>query len=106
MTHNLTPPADPARFTTAAQAAYVPSLFREPPPEYSYGSRVLLCEQTDFLLFLRAFSAGQIYYDPGIKIENASAAKPLIKRRSQFRVEHADLTTLYQRHEVHELNDV
>jgi hypothetical protein len=83
-----------------AQAAYVPSLFRTPPPEYSYGAHVLLCEQTDFLLFLKAFAAGTIYYDPGIKIEEASSAKPVIKRRSQFRVAHADLTRLYQRHEV------
>ncbi|WP_199556309.1 MvaI/BcnI family restriction endonuclease [Sandaracinobacteroides hominis] len=36
-----------------AQAAYVPSLSRTPPPEYRYGANVLLCEQTDFLLFLR-----------------------------------------------------
>lgn len=86
-----------------AQAAYVPSLFRTPPPEYSYGPQVLLCEQTDFLLFLRAFAAGRIYYDPAIKVENASAPKPEIKRRSQFRVAHGDLTGLYHRHEIVEL---
>jgi len=83
-----------------AQAAYVPSLFRTPPPEYSYGEKILLCEQTDFLLFLKAFAAGVIYYDPAVKIENASSESPDIKRRSQFRVAHRDLTKLYQRHEV------
>lgn len=83
-----------------AQAAYVPSLMRSPPPEYKYGGQVLLCEQADFLLFLRAFSTGSIYYDPAIKVENASTANPIIKRRSQFRVSHGDLTHLYQRHEV------
>lgn len=82
-----------------AQAAYVPSLFRTPPPEYSYGPHVLLCEQTDFLLFLKAFAAGTVYYDPAVKIESASSNKPAIKRRSQFRVAHAELTRLYQRHE-------
>lgn len=82
-----------------ALAAYVPSLFREPPPEYRYGAKVLLCEQTDFLLFLSAFAAGTVYYDPGIKIEGASTAAPAIKRRSQFRVAHADLTRLYQHHD-------
>lgn len=82
-----------------AQAAYVPSLFRTPPPEYSYGANVLLCEQTDFLLFLKAFAAGRIYYDPAVKVENASSGAPQIKRRSQFRVAHADLKQLYQRHE-------
>jgi hypothetical protein len=83
-----------------AQAAYVPSLFRSPPPEYSYGPSVLLCEQTDFLLFLKAFAAGRIYYDPAVKVENASSNAPQIKRRSQFRVAHADLTQLYKRHET------
>jgi hypothetical protein len=83
-----------------AQAAYVPSLFRTPPPEYSYGAQVLLCEQTDFLLFLKAFAAGQVYYDPAVKMEKASSESPDIKRRSQFRVAHADLTSLYRRHET------
>lgn len=86
-----------------AQAAYVPCLFRTPPPEYSYGPQVLLCEQTDFLLFLKAFAAGRIYYDPAIKVENASAPRPEIKRRSQFRVAHGNLTELYHRHEVVQL---
>lgn len=83
-----------------AQAAYVPSLFQTPPPEYSFGPRILLCEQTDFLLFLKAFAAGLIYYDPAVKMENASSAAPAIKRRSQFRVGHAELTRLYQRSET------
>ena len=86
-----------------AQAAYVPSLFRTPPPEYSYGPCILLCEQTDFLLFLRAFAAGSVYYDPAIKVENASSANPGIKRRSQFRVAHADLPLLYKTHEIVDL---
>jgi MvaI/BcnI restriction endonuclease family len=82
-----------------AQAAYVPSIFREPPPEYSYGARILLCERTDFILFLKAFSAGLVVYDPGIKMENVSSAKPLFKKRSQFRVRHSHLTELYHSHE-------
>jgi hypothetical protein len=83
-----------------AQAAYVPSLFRTPPPEYAYGPRVLLCEQTDFLLFLRAFTSGVVYYDPAVKIENASSARPAIKRRSQFRVKHSQITQMYHQHET------
>lgn len=86
-----------------AQAAYVPSLSRTPPPEYCYGASVMLCEQTDFLLFLSAFAAGNIYYDPGIKLEGATTAKPRVKRRSQFRVAHADLTRLYKAHEFVDL---
>jgi len=88
-----------------AQAAYIPSLFRTPPPEYSYGAKVLLCEQTDFLLFLKAFAAGTVYYDPAVKVENASSSQPNIKRRSQFRVAHSELTQLYQRHEIISLDD-
>lgn len=82
-----------------AQAAYIPSIFRDPPPEYAYGAKVLLCEQTDFILFLKAFSAGLIVYDPGIKMEQATSAKPEFKKRSQFRVKHNHLTTLYHKHE-------
>lgn len=86
-----------------AQAAYVPSLFRTPPPEYAYGPRILLCEQTDFTLFLKAFVGGAIYYDPGVKMENVSSALPAIKRRSQFRVRHSDLRQLYQHSETVDL---
>ena len=51
-------------------------------------------------MFLKAFAAGSIYYDPAIKVENASSPKPDIKRRSQFRVAHADVPLLYKAHEV------
>lgn len=78
-----------------AQAVYVPSLLRGPPPEYSYGPQILMCEQTDFLMFLKALAEGTIYYDPAVKIESVSSDRPNIKRRSQFRVAHADLTKLY-----------
>ena len=82
-----------------AQAAYIPSLFRTPPPEYSYGPRILLCEQTDFLLFLKGFTAGAVYYDPGIKLEAASTARPSLKRRSQFRIKHNQLTEMYHKNQ-------
>lgn len=87
-----------------AQAAYVPSLFRMPPPEYAFGPRILLCEQTDFLLFLKGFTSGVVYYDPAVKVEKASSAKPEIKRRSQFRVKHNQITQMYHRSEEIELN--
>lgn len=88
-----------------AQAAYVPSLHRSPPPEYAYGPRILLCEQTDFMLFLKAFASGDVYYDPAIKLENASSASPDLHRRSQFRVRHTHLTRMYHRHEHTHLVD-
>lgn len=86
-----------------AQAAYVPSLFRTPPPEYSYGPKVLLCEQTDFSLFLKAVASGVVYYDPGIKMEKASSTKPDIKHRSQFRIKHNNLGDMYHQSEVLDL---
>lgn len=86
-----------------AQAAYVPSLFRTPPPEYCYGPRILLCERTDFLLFLKAFADGTVYYDPAIKIENASGPTPEIKRRSQFRTKHSSLSKMYYKSEIVEI---
>ena len=87
-----------------AKAAYVPSLFRNPPPAYSYGPRILLCEKTDFSLFLKAVSNGIVFYDPGIKMEQASSDKPAIKRRSQFRVNHNQLVQMYHTHEYVQLN--
>lgn len=86
-----------------AQAAYVPSLFRTPPPEYRYGPRIQLCEQTDLTLFLRAVASGTVYYDPAIKIENATGRRPEVKRRSQFRIRHDQLGLMYHRMEVCEL---
>lgn len=87
-----------------AQAAYVPSIFQTPPPEYAYGPKVLLCERTDFTLFLKAIADGVIYYDPAIKVEGASSTKPKIKRRSQFRINHKQLTTMYHHSETVNLN--
>ncbi len=77
-----------------AQAAYVPALADGPPPRYAYGSQILLCEQTDFIIFLKAFATGTIYYDPAVKLEIVDGIQKL-KRRSQFRVRHADLRGLY-----------
>lgn len=83
-----------------AQAAYLPSLFRTPPPQYAFGAKVLLCERTDFILFLRAFASGKVYYDPAVKIEKASETSPKIKRRSQFRIRHSHITDMYHSHET------
>lgn len=47
--------------------------------------------------------AGRVYYDPGIKLENASSARPRVKRRSQFRVKSSDLPALYQSMETVDL---
>jgi hypothetical protein len=82
-----------------AQAAYVPSLFKTPPAMYCYGPKILMCEQTDFILFLAGIANGSVYYDPAIKAEAISTLKPIYKRRSQFRIQHQDLTEMYRAHE-------
>lgn len=79
-----------------AKAVYVPSMMRQPPPQYSYGAVVKLCEGTDVLLLLAALSSGAVYLDPGIKMVEAPGVPPEIKRRNQFRVRHADLPALYE----------
>jgi MvaI/BcnI restriction endonuclease family len=86
-----------------ARAAYVPSIVRETPMrQYRYGGRVRLGIGTDFLLFLKAVALGAVYYDPGIKMEQASTPRPRIKRRSQFRIKSARIPLLYR--DVEELN--
>ena len=78
-----------------AQAVYIPSISNKIPNlKYHYGNLVRFGIGTDFLLYLKAISAGRIYYDPGIKLENASTI-PRTKRRSQFRIRSADLPFLY-----------
>jgi hypothetical protein len=82
------------------QAAYVPSQCHiEPRREYRYGGRVRLAQHTDSLLLLGALASGRIFYDPGIKLENASTG-PRVKRRSQFRTASRDIDALYQTVEV------
>jgi hypothetical protein len=79
-----------------AQAVYVPSLSKVAAArEYHYGKIVRLGVGTDFFRFLNAIAAQRIYYDPGIKLENASSKKPTTKRRSQFRVKSGQLDALY-----------
>jgi MvaI/BcnI restriction endonuclease family len=83
-----------------AKAVYVPCIQRLAPVRYRFGKNVTICEETDFLLFLRGVASGAIYLDPGIKMENADTPKPLIKRRNQFRVKHSSVVNLYKAHSV------
>jgi hypothetical protein len=84
-----------------AKAVYVPSQSRrEPALQYRYGDKVRLAQRTDSLKLLNALFAGAVYYDPGIKLENASTARPTNKRRSQFRVASKNISALYETVEV------
>lgn len=80
------------------QACYVPALHAkdtEGNRKYWYGREVITGTGTDFQLFLRQMAATNVYYDPGIKMEDASTSKPKIKRRSQFRIKSGCLAGLY-----------
>lgn len=82
------------------QACYVPSLSENTNErQYKYGNNIILGIGTDFQLFLGQMAIGNIYYDPGIKMENVST-KPKIKKRSQFRIKSQHLPNLYKVNEV------
>lgn len=82
------------------QACYVPSMSKtEPARFYKYGDSVILGTGTSFELFLQQMAAGNIVYDPGIKMENVSSGMPAIKRRSQFRIKSGNLANLYRENE-------
>jgi hypothetical protein len=78
-----------------AKAVYVPSNCDKEPRRYRYGAKVFTGVGTDFPLLLAAFARGAAFYDPGIKLVNAST-KPELKRRSQFRIAVKDLGALYE----------
>lgn len=81
-------------------ACYVPSkCITIPSRKYCYGNTLLMGDTTDFCLFLNELSIGNIYYDPGIKMEKISAKK-YIKRRSQFRIKSRHLASLYRTNET------
>lgn len=91
-----------------ANACFVPSKIRKGEEytfsrqQYCYGNNVILGVGTDFSLMLQQMAAGNLYYDPGIKLEFAILGKRKqgIKRRSQFRIKSSNLATLYKISEI------
>lgn len=82
-----------------SQAVYVPCIMRPSESggrEYHYGNNIELGEGTNFEMLLSSMASGFVYYDPGIKLENASNPSSKPKRRSQFRVNHKYLSSLYK----------
>jgi len=82
-----------------SQAVYVPCMSRiaaSGEVEYLYGQNIELGVGTDFEMLLSSMCKGHVYYDPGIKLENVSTPKSKIKKRSQFRVNHKHLDSLYK----------
>lgn len=80
-----------------AKAAYIPSVASDTAEgfrAYHFGNTVRLYEGTTIDRLLGAVARHKVYYDPGIKMEQAST-KALVKKRSQFRIKSSDLDSLY-----------
>lgn len=101
--------------TKHAKACYIPSINRKDidthnlsKQQYSYGNNIILGRNTDFSLLLEEISRGNVYYDPGIKLELAipDKRKQLIKRRSQFRTKSLHIPNLYKQNEIMNLNSI
>lgn len=85
-----------------SQAVYVPSIKRQSDDglnEYLYGREVELGEGTSIQTMLYSMATGSLYYDPGIKVEKMDTEKPTRKARSQFRIRHDLLSTLYHKYD-------
>jgi hypothetical protein len=84
-----------------SQAVYIPCLKRKTSSgiEYQYGKDIELGIGTNFELILNSIAEGDVYYDPGIKLEDNHTESPALKRRSQFRVSHKHLNALYKKYE-------
>lgn len=84
-----------------AKAAFIPSLSRKNlGPQYHYGHVIGLGEKSSISNFLTAIAKIAVYYDPGIKLENASQPTRKIKKRSQFRILPKNLPNLYETFEI------
>lgn len=80
-----------------AKTVFVPSIKRKTDNGYDYhfGNNIELGIGTSFERFLNAMHSGDVYYDPGIKLEDVSTDNPKIKKRNQFRCNHNNLHSLY-----------
>lgn len=77
------------------KAAYVPAQVDRStkPAKYRYGKNIKLCRSTDATLLLQAVSEGDVYYDPGIKLDRITSKT---HRRSQFRIKFKQVSRLYR----------
>jgi len=98
--------------TKHANACYVPSMRRSDEflypfskQQYCFGNTVMLGTGTDFSFMLDQLANGNLYYDPGIKLELQieGVRRQVIKRRSQFRIQSRNLKYLYHQNEIKDL---
>lgn len=91
-----------------SRACYIPSIQRDishgisSNKQYQYGNMLLLGIQTDVNYFLRELALGNVYYDPGFKLENigSSVSRQAAKVRSLFRINVAKIPALYKKSET------
>ncbi len=76
--------------------------------QYSYGNKVILGNYTDVSLLLYQIALGNVYFDPGIKLELAveGVRKQQVKVRSLFRIKSGNLSSLYQESELINLTNI
>jgi hypothetical protein len=93
--------------TKHPQACYVPAKMRKGNFEkcnhqYCYGNKIILGSFTDVSLFLYELCSGNVFYDPGIKLEMAIDGErgQSVKVRSVFRTKPITLSSLYYENEV------
>lgn len=90
-----------------SNACYVPSKIRKLLPgktnqQYSYGNKIILGSYTDVTLLLNQIYLGNVFYDPGLKLELAISGqrKQSSKVRSSFRIKSGNLSSLYKTNEI------
>lgn len=64
---------------------------------YRYSHIVRLGEGADFSLLLKAFAAGIVYHDPGVKFTRTQSGTWKLHKRNQFRANVSQLNRLYKR---------
>jgi hypothetical protein len=99
--------------TKHPQACYVPAKmrkgnFKNCNQQYSYGNKVILGSFTDVSLFLYELCSGNVFYDPGIKLEMAIEGErgQTVKVRSLFRTKPINLSSLYYENEVVDIRNL
>ena len=99
--------------TKHPQACYVPSKIRKGSfgncnQQYSFGNKIFLGSFTDVSLFLNELCSGNIFYDPGIKLELAIEGErgKEIKVRSLFRTKPTNLSSLYFENEIVDIDSI
>ena len=77
------------------KAVYVPALKKISKGEFKFSNKIKICYGADFLCVLNSLFRGDLYLDPGVKVEHWSSKKKKTKKRNQFRAKASVMPTLY-----------